>query len=342
MVTVLPPLPFSGFEVYETEKVDPKEKEEEKKKEKKKEDEEEEEVEEEVELNESEKELQRFIAMNGKIIEIAYYDNMYKNSFDEDYEGISNNGDASFPEVELSRFFKGKKICLKKANDTGTPLKWGDLQSCLLGFISKITFTDDSVDLSLVGMTKLLDQTEQFEFTQTKMSEILKQMIETAGLKADIKVDGLNDEVIDYSNASSSGDDEGGYSGEVSEDIAKAAKQICKGKKTCLEKAKAIWKWCHDNMSYQGYSNSQKGAEKCFKERSGNCCDHANVVVQMLKAVNVKCAYEHSGSCYGTGHVWAVADCGGKTYRIDASVKSRGFNEVGNGCTGTRKETLGF
>ena len=130
MVTVLPPLPFSGFEVYETEKVDPEEKEEEKK-EKKEEGEEEEEVEEEVELSESEKELQRFVAMNGKILETAYFDNMYKNSFDEDYEGISNNGDASFQEVELSRFFKGKKICLKKANDTGAPLTWDKLESCL-------------------------------------------------------------------------------------------------------------------------------------------------------------------------------------------------------------------
>ena len=62
----------------------------------------------------------------------------------------------------------------------------------------------------------------------------------------------------------------------------------------------------------------------------------------MLKTVKVKCAYEHSSTCYGTGHVWAVAYCDGTWYRIDASVKSRGFNEVGNGCTGTRKETLGF
>ena len=36
------------------------------------------EVEEEVELSESEKELQRFVAMNGKILETAYFDNMYK------------------------------------------------------------------------------------------------------------------------------------------------------------------------------------------------------------------------------------------------------------------------
>ena len=168
-------------------------------------------------------------------------------------------------------------------------------------------------------------------------------MIESAGLKADINTKGLKDEVIDYTNISSSSDDDsGGYTGEVSADIAEAAKQICKGKNTCLGKAKAIWKWCHDNMSYEGYPNSQKGAEGCFRDRAGNCCDHANVVVQMLRAVNVKCAYEHSTSCYGTGHVWAVATCEGQDYRIDASVKSRGFNEVGDGCTGIRKENINF
>ena len=43
-----------------------------------------------------------------------------------------------------------------------------------------------------------------------------------------------------------------------------------------------------------------------------------------------------------TGHVWAVATCEGQDYRIDASVKSRGFNEVGDGCTGIRKENINF
>ena len=32
------------------------------------------------------------------------------NGFDEDYEGISNNGSVSFQEVDTSRFIKGKKL----------------------------------------------------------------------------------------------------------------------------------------------------------------------------------------------------------------------------------------
>lgn len=284
-----------------------------------------------------------FQLLNGDTIQIDYYANMFSNSFEEDYEDISQKGNVSFPEVDNKVFYKGKKVCLKKVwENENEQLTWDDLEVALLGFITEQNYSQDTVELQLVGMTKLLDKEEKFDFQQMKMSEILKEMIETAGLKAEIDTTGLNDEVIDYSNISSSSDDSGGYSGDVSEDIAEAAKQICKGKKSCLEKAKAIWKYCHDEIKYEGYSNSQKGAERCFKEKSGNCCDHANVVVQMLKTVKVKCAYEHSSTCYGTGHVWAVAYCDGTWYRIDASVKSRGFNEVGNGCTGTRKETLGF
>lgn len=291
------------------------------------------------EKQDKDSEKEGLVLHNGTITEISYYSGTIDNSFEYDYEDISANGSVSFPEVDGSEFYKGKKVCIKKAYSAQ---KWEDLQSVLLGFITEQNFSLDNVDLKISGMTKLLEKEEKFDFKQTKRSEILKKIIETAGLKADINVKGLKDDVIDYSNISKSSDSSEGYSGEVSSDIAEAAQQICQGCTTDLEKAKAIWKWTHDEMKYEGYSNSQKGAEKCFKDRAGNCCDHANVVVQMLKAVDVKCAYEHSSTCYGTGHVWAVAYCDGEWYRIDSSVKSRKFNQVGNGCTGTRKETLGF
>lgn len=309
----LPPLPVSGLEVYNT-------------------------------VNDPEFKVtgdNKFVALNGTIKEISYYDDMIDNNMDEDYEGMSNTGGVSINEIDKSRVYKGKKICLKKTNDTGKPLKWSDLETILLGFISEITFNTNNVDLKIVGMSKLLDQEKEFSFTNTKRSKILKKIIESAGLKAKIDTTGLKDDVIDYTNVSSSSS--GGYTGEVSADIAEAAQQICQGCTTDLEKAKAVWKWCHDNMEYVSYSNSERGASGAFKQRGGNCCDHAHVVVQMLTAVNVKCEYVHSTSCYGgRGHVWATAYCEGTWYDIDASVKSRGFNEVGEGCTGTRKESIDF
>ena len=64
-IEILPPIGVSGFEVYKTEN-DP-----------------------EFSLGENSKD--KFVALNGTTTEIACYDNMYDNSFDEDYEGISNN-----------------------------------------------------------------------------------------------------------------------------------------------------------------------------------------------------------------------------------------------------------
>ena len=286
-----------------------------------------------------------FTLENGETKQIDFVGELYSDSWEMDYTEISSNASVSVPieYVGKNLFFKGKKIALKKAWQNGT-LKWDDMETAVVGFVTEFTWNKDKSDIKISGMDKLMEAEEIFEFTQTKRSEVIKQIIEAAGLKAKVDPTGLVDDVIDFTNASSTDtSDEEGYSGEVSADIAEAAKQICKGKKTCLDKAKAIWRWCHDNMSYEGYSNSLKGAEGCFRDRAGNCCDHANVVVQMCKAVGVTCAYEHSGSCYGgQGHVWAVATCDGKDYRIDASVKSRDFDQVGEGCTGTRKESLGF
>ena len=82
---------------------------------------------------------------NGTIKEIYSYDQMYKNSFDEDYEGISNTGSVTFSEVDKSRFIKGKKVCLKKINVTKDTVTWDELESCLLGFIDEITFNTQNL-----------------------------------------------------------------------------------------------------------------------------------------------------------------------------------------------------
>lgn len=289
-----------------------------------------------IEQTSKNEEKEGFILQNGTITEIAYYNEIVSDSFEHDYEDISSNGSVNMIKIDAPRFYKGKKILLKKGYNA---TEWNHLKNCLLGFITEQTFSEDGVEIKIAGASKLLEQEKKFTYKKTKISKILKDMITSAGLKAKIDTTGLNDKKVDYTNVSSSGSSNASVSGE----IAEVAVEICKNCTTDLEKAKAIWKYCHDNIKYQGYSNSKKGADKCFKDKSGNCCDHANVVVKMLKAVDVECAYEHSTSCYsGRGHVWAVAKCDGEWYSIDASVKSKGFNQVGENCTGTRKESLNF
>jgi transglutaminase-like putative cysteine protease len=337
----------AGLEVYKTEPMETEEEEEEEttteETDTENTDEEEEEEEPTAQVTSTGDASSNFVLENGATIQIDYVGELFSDSYEMDYTDITSSSSVSVPIDYTDLFFKGKKIALKKGWDDGT-LKWDDMETAVLGFVTELTWNRDKTDLKISGMDKLMDVEAQFDFQQMKRSEIVKQIIETAGLKAVVDTTGLIDDVCDFTNISSSGDDDtGGYDGEVSEDIAKAAKQICKGKKSCLDKAKAIYQWCHDNMSYEKYSGSDKGAEGCFRDRAGNCCDHAHVVVQMLKAVGVKAAYEHDGSCYdGLGHVWAIAYCDGNTYRLDASVKSTSFNEAGGGCSGEITDSIDF
>lgn len=310
VVKVLPPLGLSGFEVYETQKV--------KTDTTKINTDDSNSSETEEELSDSEKELQRFIAMNGEITEIAYYDNMYSNSFDEDYEGISNNGSVSFPEIDTSRFYKGKKVCLKKANETGTPLKWDDLDSCLLGFIAKITFTNNEINISLVGMSKLLDQEKQFSFTQTRRSEILKQMIEAAGLKADIKTEGLNDDVIDYTNVSSSGNSSG-LAGGQGESIDNLVKGWVGGETNELNKAKLVHNGLKEyGIRYRKYNDTEyHTAENCLKHCKDpglNCGDTSILTVACMKSAGLNAFI---GFRCDHAHYFTVIKIGGKEYYSD-------------------------
>lgn len=349
MATTLPPLSYSGFEVYETEKKDKKD---DKDKDKKDNDSKESDKNKKTtatsssNASDAEKDLQRFIAMNGEIKEIAYYGEMYDNGFDEDYEGISNNGNVSFPEIDTSRFIKGKKICLKKANETGTPLKWKDLESCLLGFISEQTYTPKGADIKLVGMSKLLDQEKKFTFTKTKRSKILKEMIEAAGLKAKIDTTGLKDDEIDFTNVSSSGSGSSDIAGGQGKEIDELVAGWCEGKTTDLEKAKAIHYGLRDyGIRYRKYYDTEYHTpQNCLKHARDpgiNCGDCAILTVACMKSGGLK---SYIGfRCDGL-HYFAVIVIDGTNYFSDltwseGNLSQREWNDTWDHdkCIGSNK-----
>ena len=329
MAITLPPLSYSGFEVYETEKKDKKD---DKDKDKKDKDSKESDKNKKTtatpssNLSDAEKDLQRFIAMNGEIKEIAYYGEMYDNGFDEDYEGISNNGNVSFPEIDTSRFIKGKKICLKKANETGTPLKWKDLESCLLGFISEQTYTPKGVDIKLVGMSKLLDQEKKFTFTKTKRSKILKEIIEAAGLKAKIDTTGLKDDEIDFTNVSSSGGSSSGLAGGEGKTIDELVAQIVGSETDELAKAKLVHRWLQENVRYHGHECTwYHTPEACLEHKGGlNCADTALLTRSMMASAGLNCYVVHRSS--HDGHFWTVIEIGGQIYVSDQTVSGSPWN----------------
>ncbi len=275
------------------------------------------------ELNSDEK----FRLLNGETVQIDYYDDMFDNSYEYDYEDISCNANVSMPRVDKN-FYKGKKLALlKKWQAPEQKLKWKDLEKVIVGFITEQTYSEDGVDLKIAGVTKLLDQEKEFNFSQRKISEILTEMIEAAGLKADVNPKGLKDDVIDYTNVSSSGDSsssEFGYSS-----IPDLAKQVCKGKTTDRDKAQAIHTYIRDHVDYPPdpiYEDHKKCPKEALASGICNCCDRARIGHEMANAVGLENQGVHgTGSC---GHVWIQYKINGQWVDSDPGVSRPNIGSV--------------
>ena len=142
-----------------------------------------------------------FTLHQGEILETYYYGGFFDVECESDYEDINNSGSISLPSVDKDRFYKGVRVLLRKGwENIGEHIDSLKLEEVLLGFITEQTYNEDSVELKLSGMTKLLEQEYKFNFTQKKISEILEEMIKTAGLVPKVDPTGLDDMVIDYTN----------------------------------------------------------------------------------------------------------------------------------------------
>lgn len=259
-----------------------------------------------------------FKLLNGEILEINYYGDMTRNSFEQDYEDISSNGTVVFPSVDKSKVYKGKKVCLKKAwEKQGETLKWDDLENVLLGFISEQTYSQDKVELKLVGMHKLMEQEAEFDFKQMPRSEIVKAIIEESGLKAVVDVSGLADDVIDYNNQSTDSESSDEPIGEASGNIAEIAKKVCKGKKTDRDKGQAIHTYIRDHVQYPSpnYCDHHKCPTEVLSSGYSNCCDRARLGHEMANSVGLENRGVH-GHC----HVWVQYKIDGEWVNSDPGV----------------------
>ncbi len=101
---------------------------------------------------------------------------------------------------------------------------------------------------------------------------------------------------------------------------------------TALQTAKNIFNWTLNNVRYQSYYNSQKGALGVLSSKRGNCCDQANLNVALLRAAGIPAKYGHGPDCiFGsglrTGHVWCYAYIDGAWKALDTTSSK---NSVGN------------
>ena len=91
--------------------------------------------------------------------------------------------------------------------------------------------------------------------------------------------------------------------------IKSMVKSLTKGLTSSLDKAKVIFNYVRDNIDYEYYYDTHKGAVKTLTSKGGNCVDQTHLLVAMYRAAGLKARYVH-GSCkfYDdgeySGHVW--------------------------------------
>ena len=88
--------------------------------------------------------------------------------------------------------------------------------------------------------------------------------------------------------------------------------------------ARNIYHYVRDNISYEDYSNTRKGAYATFQQKKGNCCDQAHLLVALLRTAGIPTYY-----ALGKNHWWAVP-CIDKQYHCDPTNKKHQFGSPNN------------
>ncbi len=94
---------------------------------------------------------------------------------------------------------------------------------------------------------------------------------------------------------------------------APIANEICKGKQSKIDKARAIHKWMCANISYDT-NYSIYTADECYENRKGVCQAYSELFYRLAEAVGVKCtivvgtAKDLSGEMQKSNHSWIYAE----------------------------------
>ena len=89
--------------------------------------------------------------------------------------------------------------------------------------------------------------------------------------------------------------------------IKALVKSLTSGLTNNVDKAKAIFDFVCDEVEYDHYYNSHKGAVSTLNTKSGNCADQAHLLVAMYRTAGFKARYVHGVCKFSdetTGHVW--------------------------------------
>ena len=110
--------------------------------------------------------------------------------------------------------------------------------------------------------------------------------------------------------------------------------KLTKNCKSEEEKANVIFDYVRDTVSYSFYYDTRYGAVGSLNAGTGNCVDHAHVLVAMYRAAGMPARYVHgvctfsSGSTFG--HVWAQVLIGDTWVVADATSTRNSLGDVVN------------
>lgn len=116
-------------------------------------------------------------------------------------------------------------------------------------------------------------------------------------------------------------------------DIQALADSLTNGLTTDLEKARAIYNYVRDAVSYSFYYDSHYGATGTLKYKTGNCCDQAHLVVALARAADLPARYKHGTCTFSSatyGHVWAQILVGNTWVVADPTSSRNSFGVVNN------------
>lgn len=117
--------------------------------------------------------------------------------------------------------------------------------------------------------------------------------------------------------------------------IKSLAASITAGCKTQLEKATKIFNWVKQNLAYDFYWGTQKGAKKTMTTKRGNCVDHSHLLIALSRASGIPARYKNGdayfiSSAKRIGHTWAQVLVGNQWLVADAISLSNSLGIIKN------------
>ena len=116
--------------------------------------------------------------------------------------------------------------------------------------------------------------------------------------------------------------------------IVALANELTYGLTTSYDKARAIYNFVRDEISYTFYYDTRYGAVGTLNAGTGNCVDQAHLSIALYRAAGLPARYVHgtcvfsSGSTYG--HVWAQVLIGDTWIVSDSTSTRNSFDNVVN------------